>query len=55
VWLSQFLFEEPRRAKEKARIVRLGTSTPPQQKPRDFTVLAWSIVDRSFEQIFGVR
>jgi hypothetical protein len=53
--VSQFLFQEPRVAKERARIVRLGASTPPQQEPAGFTVLAWSIVDRSFEEIFGLR
>jgi hypothetical protein len=53
--VSQFLFQEPRGAKEKARIVRLGASTPPQQEPGGFTVLAWPIVDRSFEEIFGLR
>lgn len=52
--VSQFLFQEPRGAK-KARLVRLGASTPPRQEPAGFTVLAWPIVDRSFEEIFGLR
>jgi hypothetical protein len=53
--VSQFLFQEPKAAKEKARIVRLGVSTPPQQDPGGFAVLAWPIVDRSLEEIFSLR
>jgi hypothetical protein len=53
--ISQFLFQEPRKKKERARVVRLGVSTTPHQKPGGYTALVWPYVDSQLEEIFGLH
>ena len=53
--ISQFLFQEPRKKKDKARVVRLGFTTTPQQKRGGYTALIWPYVDNQLKEIFGLH
>jgi hypothetical protein len=53
--ISQFLFQEPRKKKEQARVVRLGVSTTPHQKLGGYTALVWPYVDNQLKEIFGLH
>jgi hypothetical protein len=52
---SQFLFQEPRKQKDKGRVTRTGFSSKPAQKPGGYTVLVWPYVDRLLKDIFGIE
>jgi len=52
--VSQFLFQEPRKKKELARVVRLGVSTQPTQKPVGYAVFVWPYVDHQLKDVFGI-
>jgi hypothetical protein len=53
--ISQFLFQEPRKKREQARVVRLGITTTPQQKLGGYTALIWPYVDNQLKEIFGLH
>lgn len=53
--ISQFLFQEPRKKKEKERVVRLDVSTTPQQKLGGYTAIVWPYVDSQLKEIFGLQ
>ncbi|MFM7165602.1 MAG: hypothetical protein ACKO3T_10180 [Planctomycetaceae bacterium] len=53
--ISQFVFQQPRKKNEQARVVRLGCASAPQQSPGGYTVLPWPHVDRQLEAIFELR
>jgi hypothetical protein len=53
--ISQFLFQEPRKKKDKARILRIGLNSEPAQRPGGYTVLVWPCVDRQLKEIFGIE
>jgi hypothetical protein len=53
--ISQFLFQEPRKKKEQARVVRLGNVTAPQQTLGGYTALVWPYVDNQLKEIFGLQ
>ena len=50
--ISQFLFQEPRLKKDKARIVRTGISCAATQVPGGYGVFVWPFVDRLFSEAF---
>jgi hypothetical protein len=52
--ISQFLFQEPRKKKDKARVLRLGVVSKPGQKCGGFTALPWQFVDRQLKELFGL-
>lgn len=52
--ISQFLFQEPRKKEEQARVVRLGVSTTPEQTLGGYTALVWPNVDNQLKEIFGL-
>lgn len=51
----QFLLQQPRTKKDGARVVRLGSSSKPAQRPAGYTIIAWKIVDWSFRRMFGLE
>ncbi|MGN6507444.1 MAG: hypothetical protein ACTHM6_17955 [Tepidisphaeraceae bacterium] len=53
--LSQFLFQEPRKKADQARVVRLGVLSQPAQKLGGYTVLVWPFVDRQMKTLFGLK
>ena len=53
--ISQFLFQEPRKKKEQARVVQLGVSTTPNQKLGGYTALVWPYVDNQLKEFFGLH
>ena len=53
--LSQFVFQEPRKKKERERVVRMGYSTTPQQILGGYTLLVWPHVDNQLKEIFGLH
>jgi hypothetical protein len=53
--ISQFLFQEPRKKKDRLRVQRLGTTSKPSQKPGGFTFLVWPYVDWELEKLFGYK
>lgn len=53
--ISQFLFQEPRKKKEQARVVRLGIVTTPQQMLGGYTAFVWPLVDNQLKEIFGLH
>ncbi len=53
--ISQFLFQEPRKKKEQARVVRLGIFTTPQQTLGAYTALVWPYVDNQLTEIFALN
>jgi hypothetical protein len=52
--ISQFLFQEPRLKKDKARIVSTGIFSPATQVPGGYGVFVWPFVDRLFSKSFGL-
>jgi hypothetical protein len=50
--VSQFLFQEPRTAKDQKRVVRTGIRSTASQQPGGYTVFVWSHVDRLMREIF---
>jgi hypothetical protein len=52
--ISQFLFQEPRKKVDQARVVRLGIFSQPAQKPGGYTALVWPLVDRLMKELFGL-
>jgi hypothetical protein len=50
--VSQFLFQEPRTAKDQKRVVRTGVISKASQKPGGYTVFVWPYVDRLMREIF---
>jgi len=52
--VSQFLFQEPRKKKDLARVVRLGISTKPKQKPGGYAAFVWPYVDNQLKDVFGI-
>jgi hypothetical protein len=53
--ISQFLFQEPRKQRDKARVLRTGINSDPAQKPGGYTALVWPYVDRELMEIFGIE
>jgi len=53
--ISQFLFQEPRKKVDKARVVRIGVLSQPAQKPGGYTALVWPFVDRLMKKLFGLE
>jgi len=53
--ISQFLFQEPRKKKEQARVVRLGIVTTSQQMLGGYTAFVWPLVDNQLKEIFGLH
>ena len=52
--VSQFLFQEPRKKKDLAKVVRLGISTKPKQKPVGYAAFVWPYVDNQLKDVFGI-
>jgi hypothetical protein len=52
---SQFMFAEPRKKQDQARVRRLGMVSTPEQKPGNFLVLTWPHLDRLLEKVFGIK
>jgi len=52
--ISQFVFQEPSKKKDKTRILRTGLNCKPAQKPGGYTALVWPYVDRLLGEIFGI-
>jgi hypothetical protein len=52
---SQFLFQEPRKSNDKARILRTGFQSSPTQKPSRYVALVWPYVDRLLKDIFEIE
>ena len=52
--ISQFLFQEPRTKRDKARITRTGVHSVPAQQCGGYTALVWPYVDRYLHEIFGL-
>jgi hypothetical protein len=50
--VSQFLFQEPRTAKDQKRLVRTGIRSTASQQPGGYTVFVWPHVDRLMREIF---
>jgi hypothetical protein len=53
--ISQFLFQEPRTAKEQERVVRLGLVSTPLQRPGGYAALIWPYIDRQIREIFDLE
>lgn len=53
--ISQFIFQEPRKKRDKSRVRRIGITSSPAQKPGGYTVLVWPYVDQQFERLFGIK
>ena len=53
--ISQFLFQDPIKAKDQARIKRLGFQTAPAQSCDGYTALVWPYVDRQLKELFGLE
>ncbi|MGA2255884.1 MAG: hypothetical protein ABSG53_14655 [Thermoguttaceae bacterium] len=53
--ISQFFFQEPRKKKDIARVLRTGFNSDPSQKPGEYTGLVWPYTDRLLKDIFGVE
>jgi hypothetical protein len=53
--ISQFLFQEPRKKVDQARVVRLGVLSQPAQIPGRYTALVWPFVDRLMKELFGLE
>ena len=53
--ISQFIFEEPRKKKDQARVMRMGFSTTPQQGKGGYTATVWPFVDQQLEKIFCLQ
>ena len=49
---AQFLFQEPRTAKNQKRVVRTGITSTASQKPGRYTVFVWPHVDRWMREVF---
>jgi hypothetical protein len=53
--ISQFLFQDPRRKQDQARVKRLGIVSTPAQKCGGYAVLVWPHVDGLLKKIFGLE
>ena len=53
--ISQFMFQQPKKKNDQARILRMGCSTAPEQTTGGYAVFVWPYVDRQFESIFDLR
>lgn len=53
--VSQFIFQQPRKKNDQARVVRMNYSSTPQQTKAGYAALVWPHVDRVLESIFGLR
>ena len=51
---SQFLFQEPRKKNDMARVVRLGVVSKPSQECGGWTVFVWKYVDHWLKELFGL-
>jgi hypothetical protein len=52
---SQFLFQEPRSKRDKARVVSTGIFSKPVQLCSGYTVFVWPFVDRLFREVFELE
>jgi hypothetical protein len=52
--VSQFLFQEPRKKLDHARVRRLGITSAPVQKCGGYTVFVWPHVDRQMKDCYGL-
>jgi hypothetical protein len=53
--ISQFLFQEPRKKKDKDRVLRLGVVSKPGQKCGGYTAFPWNFVDSQMKQLFDLE
>lgn len=52
---TQFLFQEPRKKHDIARVLRLGIISTPVQECGGFTVFVWPYVDQYLRTIYGLE
>lgn len=53
--ISQFIFQDPIKSKDQARVKRLGIHSRPAQECGGYTGLMWPYVDRLLKEFFGVE
>jgi hypothetical protein len=53
--ISQCVFQEPRKKRDQARILRLGIVSRPAQDLGGYTVLVWPYVDHWLEDLFELK
>ena len=53
--ISQFLFQDPRLKKYKARIERTGVLSNPSQRCGGYTAFVWPFVDQQFREVFELE
>jgi hypothetical protein len=52
---AQFMFPEPRKKQDLARLQRLGMISAPAQKRRNMVVMGWPRLDGFLEEWFGLK
>jgi hypothetical protein len=52
---SQFLFQEPLKKPDQARVLRLGIASRPAQACGGYSAFVWPYVDRLLEELFGLK
>lgn len=50
--VSQFLFQEPKTAKDQKRVVRTGVMSAASQRPGEYIAFVWPHVDRLMREVF---
>jgi hypothetical protein len=53
--ITQFLFQQPRKKGDQARVLRTGIVSTPTQLPGSFAVVVWSYVDKLLDEFFGLK
>ncbi|MBL8820079.1 MAG: hypothetical protein JNL58_28910 [Planctomyces sp.] len=53
--ISQFIFQQPKKKNDQARVVRMNCLSTPQQTKGHYAAFVWPHIDRQLESIFELR